>query len=66
MSIAESVVDARCVGNIDGVRDPGPKELEVEVLTQNPCLRTGGVVSRGNLGLCYQKECNGHQTIDVY
>lgn len=41
MSIADSVIDARCIRNIDGVREPGPKELEVEVLTQNPCLRMG-------------------------
>lgn len=41
MSIAESVVDARGVRNIGGVRERGPKELEVEVLTQNPCLRMG-------------------------
>lgn len=29
------------MGNIDGVRKPGPTELELEVLIQNLCLRMG-------------------------
>lgn len=41
MPAAESVIGAWCVGNIDGVRKPGPKELELEVLIQNLCLRMG-------------------------
>lgn len=58
----------RCVGNVDGVRQSGPVELEVEVLTQNPCLRMGrggfpkdiwDCVTRREMGV-------GNQTIDVY
>ena len=58
----------RCIGNVDGIRQSGPVELEVEVLTQNPCLRMGrggfpkdiwDCVTRREMGV-------GNQTIDVY
>lgn len=32
---AESIIDARCVGSVVGVRQSGPQELEVEILVEN-------------------------------
>lgn len=57
VSKAESVTDSSCMGNVDCIRSPGPLWVEIEVCTQNSCLRMGAVpfkiASGGNLSLCY-------------
>lgn len=43
-----------------------PKNLNWRFLLQTHAREEDEWLSRGNLGLCYQKEGNGDQTIDVY
>lgn len=64
--IVESNVDPRCVGNVERVRQSGPTELGVEVLTQNPCLGMGRSGFPKEIWVTKRKEVDyGHQTIHV-
>lgn len=59
---------SRCIGNVDGVRQSGPMELEVEVLTQNLFLRMGrgGFPKEIWVFVTRRRERDvGNQTIDI-